>query len=205
MTNDSPPKPCLADFAFVNTVPDPRNPFDNLPVLTLEGSPMAFMAPELFAPSKFGLENTVLTKEGDVYAFGLVILQVIVLCYLVFCTSFLMFRQVLTGELPFRNIKPLELTHHMLHGGRPVKPTGAEDIGISNCLWELMEKCWDGDKSQRPLIQEVMEVVGNAATNWLTYMPPGGAEQNEDLVLEEDSDGPRHCAFAPLPVLCLFS
>jgi hypothetical protein len=81
MTNDSPPKPCLADFAFVNTALDPRNPTGDLPVLTLEGSWMTFMAPELFAYYEFGLENPVLTKEGDIYAFGLVILQVIVLCY----------------------------------------------------------------------------------------------------------------------------
>jgi len=35
-----------------------------------------FMAPELFAPSMYGLKNSVPTKEGDIYTFGLVILQV---------------------------------------------------------------------------------------------------------------------------------
>ncbi|KAF9789239.1 kinase-like domain-containing protein [Thelephora terrestris] len=175
MTNDSPPKPCLADFAFVNTALDPRNPTGDLPVLTLEGSWMTFMAPELFAYYEFGLENSVLTNEGDIYAFGLVILQ------------------VLTGELPFHNIKPLELAHHVLRGVRPNKPTNAEDIGISDRLWELMQRCWDGDKTQRPLIKEVVEVVGNAAANWHIVMPPGGTEQQEDSVLWEDSDRPRNC------------
>jgi hypothetical protein len=101
--------------------------------------------------------------------------------------------QVLTGELPFHNIKPLELAHHVLRGVRPDKPTNAEDIGISDRLWELMQRCWDGDKTQRPLIKEVVEVVGNAAANWHIVMPPGGTEQQEDSVLWEDSDRPRNC------------
>lgn len=91
MTNDSPPRPCLADFGFVNLVSEPRNAIDNLPILTLEGSSMTFMAPELFAPSDSGPTTTVLTKEGDIYAFGLVILQVIVLYhrYLLFILNIL--------------------------------------------------------------------------------------------------------------------
>lgn len=35
-----------------------------------------FMAPELLVPSKFGVKDSVPTKEADIYAFGLVIFQV---------------------------------------------------------------------------------------------------------------------------------
>ena len=35
-----------------------------------------FMSPELFVPSKFGLEDSVPTLEADIYAFGFVIYQV---------------------------------------------------------------------------------------------------------------------------------
>lgn len=75
MTNDKPPKACLADFGFTSMVLDPENPMSCS--LTLEGGTVTFMAPELLAPSKFGLEKAVPTKEGDIYAFGLVILQVL--------------------------------------------------------------------------------------------------------------------------------
>lgn len=170
MTNDSPPKPCLADFGFVNVVFEPRNAIDNLPNLTLEGSSMTFMAPELFAPSDSGPTTTVLTKEGDIYAFGLVILQ------------------VLTGEPPFRNVNPLELNSYVLRGGRPDKPTDAEDIGISDRLWNLMQRCWDNDKTRRPLIKEVTDTIRKVALNWHTDMPPSGTEQLEDLVLREAFD-----------------
>jgi serine/threonine protein kinase len=78
MTNDEPPKACLADFGFTTMVFDPYNPMSSS--FTLEGGTMTFMAPELLVPSKYGLGNAVPTKEGDIYAFGLVILQVAALC-----------------------------------------------------------------------------------------------------------------------------
>ena len=78
MTNDTPPKACLADFGFTTMVFDPQNPMSIS--ATLEGGTMTFMAPELLAPFKHGLKSAVPTKEGDVYAFGLVILQVAALC-----------------------------------------------------------------------------------------------------------------------------
>jgi len=78
MTNDTPPKACLADLGLTTMVFDPDNPMSSSP--TSQGGTMSFMAPELLAPSKFGLENVVPTQEGDIYAFGLVILQVFVLC-----------------------------------------------------------------------------------------------------------------------------
>jgi len=78
MTNEEPPKACLADFGFTTMVLDPHNPM--LSSFNLEGGTLAFMAPELLAPSRYGLKNSVPTKEGDIYAFGLVVLQVTALC-----------------------------------------------------------------------------------------------------------------------------
>ena len=54
---------------------DPQNPMSCS--VKLEGGTITFMAPELLAPSKFELKNAVPTREADIYAFGLVILQVI--------------------------------------------------------------------------------------------------------------------------------
>ena len=41
-----------------------------------EGGTFSFMAPELLIPAKFGFESSVPTREADVFAFGLVVLQV---------------------------------------------------------------------------------------------------------------------------------
>jgi len=79
MTNDTPPQACLADFGFTTMVLEPQNAMSSS--LTMQGGTMAFMAPEIIAPSKFGLKDSVPTQEGDIYAFGSVILQVITLCH----------------------------------------------------------------------------------------------------------------------------
>ena len=98
------------------------------------------------------------------------------------------FRQVLTGDYPSQHIEPQELSYHVVSGIRPDKPADIEIIGILDPLWELMEKCWRGDKTRRPRIHEVVEGVGDVAANWHTEMPPGGAERQEDSGIEEDSD-----------------
>ena len=78
MTNDAPPRACLADFGFTTMVLDPQNPMSSS--LTLEGGTLVFMAPELLAPPKFGLKGSVPSQQGDIYSFGLVMLQVFLLC-----------------------------------------------------------------------------------------------------------------------------
>jgi len=42
---------------------------------TLGGGTTPFMAPELLAPSKFGLDTCKSTKEADIYAMGMVTYQ----------------------------------------------------------------------------------------------------------------------------------
>ena len=74
MSNDTPPRACLADFGFMTVVFDPAQPMSCS--AQLEGGTLAFMSPELLVPSKFGIENSIPTKGADIYAFGLVIFQV---------------------------------------------------------------------------------------------------------------------------------
>lgn len=77
MTNDTPPTACLADFGFTTMVFDPQ--LSMASSQTLQGGTMSFMAPELLAPSQYGLNNSVPTREADIYAFSLVMIQVITL------------------------------------------------------------------------------------------------------------------------------
>ena len=74
MSNDTPPRACLADFGFMTMVLDPQQPMSCS--AQLEGGTLAFMPPELLVPTEFDITNPVPTPEADVYAFGLVILQV---------------------------------------------------------------------------------------------------------------------------------
>jgi len=74
MSNDTPPRACLADFGFMTVFFDPSQPMSCS--AQLEGGTTTFVAPELLAPEHFGMKDSVPTPEADIYAFGLVILQV---------------------------------------------------------------------------------------------------------------------------------
>ena len=58
----------------MTTVLDPGQPLSCS--ARLEGGTMAFLSPELWMPSKFGMNDPVPRPESDIYAFGLVIFQV---------------------------------------------------------------------------------------------------------------------------------
>ena len=74
VTNDTPPRACLADFGFMTMVLDPLEPMSCS--VQLEGGTLAFMSPELLWPSGFSMKGSLPTPEVDIYAFGLVTIQV---------------------------------------------------------------------------------------------------------------------------------
>ena len=192
MTNDTPPRACLADFGFMTMVLDPIQPMACS--AQLEGGTTTFMAPELLAPSRYGKSDSVPTPESDVYAFGLVILQV--------CErdrryrAFTYIAQVLTGETPFRGVRQTELGYSTVQGVRPDKPENALAIGLSDLLWGFVQRCWDGDIRLRPKVVEVVTHLGEAATDWGREMPPyARAEKVTSDPGEEMSESMRRCEF----------
>ena len=74
MSNETPPRACLADFDFITTVPDPGQKLSSS--AQMEGGTIWFRSPELLIPEEFGKEDSLPTPQADIYAFGLVILQV---------------------------------------------------------------------------------------------------------------------------------
>lgn len=74
MSNDTPPRACLADFGFTTTVLDIDQHISCS--AHLEGGTTMFLAPELLAPQMFGNETSIHTQGTDIYAFAFVIFQV---------------------------------------------------------------------------------------------------------------------------------
>ena len=66
-----------------------------------------------------------------------------------------------------------------------------------------MKKCWRGDKTRRPRVEEVVKGIDAAAANWNTDMQPSGPEQQEDSFVEDESDI-DHGVFAPISVVVAF-
>jgi len=74
VSNDAPPRACLAGFGFMTPVADPDQQMARS--AQLEGGMMTFMSPELLIPDLFGKEGAAPTPQSDIYAFGMVIYQV---------------------------------------------------------------------------------------------------------------------------------
>ena len=188
MSNENPPRACLADFGFMTMVFDPSQPMSCS--AQLEGGTLMFMSPELLVPSNFGFAESKPTPEADIYAFGLVIHQV---CdhdrgHPPFAYTF----QVLTGELPFPRLGVAEIAVKVLGGVRPNKPENASNIGFSDSLWSFARRCWDHRMGLRPKAAEVVSQLKRAATDWDKVMPP--CAQAEDVVstLGPASDSAAH-------------
>lgn len=58
----------------------------------------------------------------------------------------------------------------IVNGIRPAKPKNSTMIGLSDTLWDLLQDCWNGDRLQRPQMQNVEVQVGNAAAQWETWV-----------------------------------
>lgn len=165
ITNETPPQACLADFGLSTLAPGQ----DGTITETTGGTPL-YMAPELITPSKFNSPG-VPTKPADIYAFGMVILE------------------VLTGTQPFHEKKwrPNEVTYYVAQGARPNKPSNAEQIGFGDGTWKLVEECWMEDPMERPEIKRVLAHLTRVAESGMV-VDPTPEIANEDPPLLDATD-----------------
>lgn len=120
------------------------------------------MAPELFS------ENGEASKEADMYAFGMVVYEVI------------------TGALPFGHHKMMELPMLTIIGSRPPRPEDPAAIGFGQGTWEFMEQCWDENPKKRPTAREALVHFGRIART-STIVDPGPTIPVDEPVLERNS------------------
>ena len=192
MSNGRSPRACLEDFGSMTMALDPSQPMSCS--TQLEGRTMVFISPELLVPRRFGFTGSVPTPEADIYAFGSVIYQV---CehdrgYL----PFTYIVQVLTGDIPFPNLRVTELTLNVVQGVRPLKPENVPAIGFSDILWRFIQRCWDGDIESRPMVSRVVSHLEKAAVEWAGVMPPCvQIESTASASPEPVSDSMVHCKF----------
>ena len=117
---------------------------------------LCYMAPELHYPKFFGLPACRVSKEADVYAFGMIVYE------------------VLTGRLPFaaEGYRQPEIMLRVLNGKRPRKPGKLRDIGFGGGTWELVQQCWSQDRGERPTVEKISKHFQRVARNSPT-VPPG--------------------------------
>ena len=73
----------------------------------------------------------------------------------------------------------------MVQGLRPGKPANAPAIGLSESLWNFVQRCWDQDRYSRPRVADVVMHLAGATTNWHGLMPPCSAVENVTPASEE--------------------
>jgi len=144
ISDSAPLRAVLADFGFM------RVTTTSVKASSQQQGTLAFMAPELLLPDKFHLKKGVPSPEADIYALGMTVYQ------------------VLTGKWPFFPRREAEVVHAVVSGERPPKPENAEEIGITEVLWDLLRACWREDRTTRPAIAEVLnkfcEITGEGKT-----------------------------------------
>ena len=132
------------------------------------------MAPELLCPVKLGLPNGRVSKQADVYAFGMVVYE------------------VLTGRAPFAGEGRWlpEIIMSVMEGDRPTMPENAEDIGFGSGTWELVQRCWNEDRNRRPTVDDISKHFRHVART-SKVVPPGPAipvsEMGRSTVSEPNS------------------
>ncbi|KAF9777432.1 kinase-like domain-containing protein [Thelephora terrestris] len=153
ITNATPPQACLSDFGF--SVTSPTNSFPvSMCGMNLGGGTSPYTAPEILYPQEFGLRDSKLSKEGDIFAFGMTMYEVV------------------TGVKPFRGKRHPEMLFAVTEGKRPEKPKNAEAIGFENGMWKLVDECWSQDRRQRPSARDVRVRLTFAASKSVPA-PPG--------------------------------
>jgi len=115
---------CLADFGLATVMHGITTPPTTSTTHSGRGT-TRWMAPELFDPERFGRDSCRHTEESDIYALGMVILE------------------IFTGRVPFCDTAmEARVIYSVTSGRRPERPMAATVLGLSDSIWSVMERCW---------------------------------------------------------------
>ncbi|CAE6522156.1 unnamed protein product [Rhizoctonia solani] len=95
------------------------------------------------------------TKMGDVYAFGMTILEVI------------------TGEAPFAEVLNKVMIPFQVNAGyRPGRPECCIPISDpGEVIWSLLKRCWNSDPTKRPSAIEARDIIRSVRIDRTTLQP----------------------------------
>jgi hypothetical protein len=96
-------------------------------------------APEIAASLPLGARRVIESKEGDVFAFGMVVVE------------------IFTGEVPFPGLAPAAARNQISKGEIPTMPENLEVGGVTREAMEgLLMSCWKRNPVERPTIQKIV-------------------------------------------------
>lgn len=113
--------PKISDFGLSKIIDDENNKLRS----GFKGT-YAYSSPEMF--------DNIYSKAGDVYAFGIIVYEII------------------TGNPPYVNISPFQLLAQVSSGIRP-----EFKFDIPKCYRKLIESCWSNNAEKRPTFEEIVQ------------------------------------------------
>lgn len=142
------------------------------------GGSVRWMAPELHDPRAFGLEHSVRSRQSDVFAFGMLCIE------------------VATGQPPFSDLRTDGAAFlAIIRGERPNRPEG--ERSMSEMLWGWASSCWTHQPSARPSINELMEDTCCAGTSTSLATSPRGKPARRHVQPSNVSTSSRHPLIRP--------
>ena len=70
-----------------------------------------------------------------------------------------MLPKAFTGRPPFGEFTTPVITSKIMSGKRPARPQEAQELGLTDSVWDMTIRCWHQDPIQRPAMMEVVELV----------------------------------------------
>ena len=122
------------------------------------------MSPELLTSDQSGPNSGRLTKQSDCYAFGMVIYE------------------VLSGRVPFSQLKHYTVIRKVMDGERPERPRGAEGALFTDELWHMVTQCWATQPESRPSVAAVLECLERVPRD----SEPPTSQVDRDFRMDED-------------------
>ena len=67
--------------------------------------------------------------------------------------------KVFTGGYPFSGLTEMAISLKIMGGERPARPPGAQELGLTDSVWNMTCKCWRQDPARRPTVTEVVGLL----------------------------------------------
>ena len=96
-------------------------------------------APEMISPEEAGAQLVKESKEADIFAFAIVVIE------------------VYGGDFPFPELRRIEYLVQMVSGLRPDIPESLREAGPTGGMWKLVEDCWKKRPVERLKVEEVVK------------------------------------------------
>ena len=64
-----------------------------------------------------------------------------------------------TGRAPFSEFTTPVIILKIMDGERPARPQEAQELGLTDSMWEMTVRCWHQDPAQRPMMTEVVGLL----------------------------------------------